>query len=93
MTNTEQLFEKHELEYLETSKAKLEYSDRPDLNAFIMLDKLDGSGDRDIVVHAEHDQIYLDVSDETIENLTEQQVLELLYCGVSYRFNGLHMFV
>lgn len=59
-------------------------SNRPDLHAFILLDSFFEQNDRDIVAAASHDVIYLEVSGEDLENLTDSQVLELTRCGVMY---------
>lgn len=55
-------------------------SNRPDLHAFIMLNELFPKS-RDMVTSASHDQIWLDVSEEEIETLTEEQILELSRSG------------
>ncbi len=59
---------------------------RPDLHAFLLLDELFPVCDkcRNIVRCSEHEQIWLDVSVEQIETLTDAQILELSRCGVAY---------
>ena len=59
-------------------------SNRKDLHAFILLDSLFGTNDRDIVAAASHDVIYLETSSEDFEKLTDGQILELTRCGVMY---------
>lgn len=69
--------------FKEFDDVELKRSSRPDLHAFIMLDELFPKS-RDIVTSASHDQIWLDVSEEEIETLTEEQILELSRSGVFY---------
>lgn len=79
----DELFEKHNDEYLKFERVENKRSSRPDLHAFLLLDEL-FPGTRDIVSHASHDEIYLDIDSDDIEKLTEGQVIELLRCGVLY---------
>jgi hypothetical protein len=39
---------------------------------------------RSIVSAANHDEIWLDISSENIEKLTDNNILELVRCGVRY---------
>jgi hypothetical protein len=66
-------------ELVENKKSK-----RPDLHAFILLDGLFESSDRDIVAAASHDVIYLETSSEDCEKLTDDNIIELTRCGVMY---------
>lgn len=77
------LFTKHEDEFLEHDRIASPLSRRADLHAFILLDRL-VPGPRDMVAAAEHDQIWLDVSLEDLaaSAITEEQVVELVRCGV-----------
>jgi hypothetical protein len=60
-------------------------SSRPDICAFILLDKLIPNVRRDIVCAAEHDEIFLDADCEKLaEVATEEDVLTLVRCGVHY---------
>lgn len=57
-------------------------SNRPDIHAFILLDKL-SPGKSDIVSSADHDQIWLGVDVEDIaEWADEEDILDLIRCGV-----------
>lgn len=60
-------------------------SKRPDLNAFLLIDRLLPS-DRDIVAAASHDEIWLDGRPDDLANAgaTEEDVLDLIRCGVRY---------
>jgi hypothetical protein len=84
-----ELFEKHDEEYHKFDRIlpSERYSNRNDLCAFMYLDKkFDGTGD--IVGAAEHDIIYLDGN---AEELTEDDVIYLLRCGVLYGDDSLYM--
>lgn len=67
-------------------------SRRPDLHAFLMLDEL-FPGTTDMVCSAEHDEIFLDVSEEQVATLTDEQIIELSRCGIRYSGFGLCAFV
>lgn len=70
-------------------------TERPDLFAFALLDKL-VPGTTDIVSSAEHDQIFLETSIEHLaEVINAEQVITLIRCGVMYdsEFEALSMFV
>lgn len=59
-------------------------TERPDLYAFLLLDKL-LPGKSDIVKGAEHDQLWLDTDvDELARVITLEQAVTLLRCGISY---------
>lgn len=87
------LFEKNIDEHCKFENLKNPRSKRPDLHAFLLLDELQPNN-RDIIMAAEHDEIYLEIDLETLI-ITEEQVIELLQCGVSYDSsrNCFYMFV
>lgn len=77
-------FEKFDDEYLKFDRIEAPVSKRPDLHAFLLLDRLipDTS---DIVEASCHDEFFLGI--DTIELagvITEDQVCELRRCGVMY---------
>lgn len=76
-------------EFLAFNKIAVKSTNRPDLHAFILLDKLVSSEahnlgyGHDMVQGAEHDEIFLDVDlDKLAAVITPEQVLELIRCGV-----------
>ena len=78
----EALFEKHEVEYLEFKRVDEPLHKRPDLCAFLLLDKLI-PGDRDIVSGAGHEEIWLDIDLEKLaESATEADIVTLIRCGI-----------
>ena len=84
-------FEKYNDEYLKFELIKNKKSNRPDLHAFLLLDELFPKN-RDMICAASHDQIWLDVDGEDAEKLTEEQIIELVRCGVGYDEDSLCMF-
>lgn len=73
-----------EEEYLEFNRIPNAYrlSNRPDLHAFMLLDRLI-PGQSDIVSAAEHDEFFLDIDQFDLESVaTEDQMLQLIRCGV-----------
>lgn len=87
-------FDKHGEEFLEFERVVFPKSKRPDLHAFLLLDTI-VPGDMDIVAAAEHDEIWLDIEleDLAVAGVTEEQIIELLRCGVRVDDNGLCMYV
>jgi hypothetical protein len=79
-------FAKHEDEYLEFDRIVVKRSNRPDLHAFLLLEELvPGKNGGDMVVSAEHDQIWLDVEPKKLFKVaTEEQLIDLYRCGVMY---------
>lgn len=89
----EKTFESCDDEFLHFERIENPRSKRPDLHAFLLLDEL-CPGDRDMVVAAEHDEIYLVVElDELAAIATLDQIKELVRCGVRCGEDGLCMFV
>lgn len=58
-------------------------SNRTDLHAFILLDGL-FPGKIDILDWAEYEKIWLSIELKDIETLTDNQIEELVQCGVFY---------
>ena len=88
------LFEQHNNEGHKFNLVANKLATRPDLHAFMLLDKLfpDSTG-CDMIGSAEHDQIWLAVHD--LEQLTEENIVELVRCGVFFdsEIKTLSMFV
>ena len=80
----EKRFDAVDGDYLKFDLVSEKLNKRPDLHAFIYLDKLFPVDGRDIISAASHDEIWLDVSEENIEKLTDADILELTRCGVRY---------
>ena len=85
------IFEKFEDEYIKFSRIENKRSTRPDLHAFLLLDEL-FPGNCDMISCAEHDEFWLDIEPEQMEELTEDQILELVRCGVICDYDSLKMF-
>ncbi len=80
--------------FLECAKIPTErrLSNRSDLNAFLLLDSL-FPGTSDIVAGAEHDKIWLDIDIEALDAVAaEEQMLDLIRCGVMSDDDCLAMF-
>lgn len=85
------IFEKHNNEYIKFDQVQNKRSGRPDLHAFLLLDEL-FPGNTDMISASEHDEVYLSIDEEQIETLTEEQIIELVRCGVRYDGECLLMF-
>jgi len=82
-------------DFLKFDKIENPPSGRPDICAFLLLDKL-VPGKSDIVAGAEHDVIFLDVTLAELEVVaTKEDIIYLSRCGVfaSDEYDGLCMFV
>lgn len=79
-------YEEHEDEFLEFRRVKNKFSNRPDLHGFILLDKLvPATGKDDIVICAEHDEIWLGIDvEELLKVATSDQLIELFRCGIMF---------
>ena len=85
MIDLDATFEKHNDDFLEFERVEGKLHSRPDLCAFLLIDKLLPREGRDIVSAAEHDEIYLDADCEKLaEVATEEDILTLTRCGVLY---------
>lgn len=80
------IFEKFNKEYTQFQNVKDKLYHRPDICAFLLLDKLvTDIENRDMVSAAGHDEIWLDVDCEKLAAVaTEEDILTLTRCGVRY---------
>lgn len=88
-------FGKHEDEYLKFERIASPLSQRPDLHAFLLLEKLD-PGTIDIVSAAEDDEIWLATDCTALAKvITDEQVRDLVRCGIMFsdEYDALHLFV
>lgn len=88
-------FDKYSSEFLKFETFINPPHARPDISAFLLLDKL-VPGKTDIVAGAEHDVIFLDTDcDELAQVATPEDIFKLVQCGVflSEEYDGLCMFV
>ena len=86
------LFEKHSDEYLKFERIVAPLSRRPDLHAFILLDRL-VPGKTDMISGARHDEIFLDVElDDLAVVATEENIIDLIRCGIRESEESLAMF-
>jgi hypothetical protein len=72
-------------DYLKFDRVENKLSQRPDLHAFMLLDRLVPGPGRDIISAAEHDQYWIDIDpDKLAAAATEEDILTLIRCGISY---------
>lgn len=89
------VFEEFSDEFLEFARIEKPMHARPDICAFLMLDKL-VPGTHDIVCCAEHDEFWLDVTpDQLAAVATPDDIRDLIRCGLRYdtHADSLGMFV
>lgn len=85
MIDLDATFKKHDADYLRFERVENKLHSRPDICAFLLLDKLLPNDGRDMVCAAEHDEIFLDADcDKLAEVATEEDILTLTRCGVRY---------
>lgn len=77
----------------ENIPAERRLSTRPDIHAFILLNKL-APGTRDMICSSEHDEYFLEPSIDDLAKggATEQDIMDLIRCGVRNGCYGLCMF-
>lgn len=94
MLDLKEVFNKFADDYLKFENIENPEYHRPDMCAFIMLDKLvPQEKDRDMVSAASHDEIWLDIDCEELAKVaTEQDIQTLVRCGIRYSEDGLCMF-
>lgn len=85
MIDLDATFEKHNDDYMKFDRVENKLHSRPDLCAFLLLDKLMPNAGRDMVCAAAHDKSFLDADCEKLaEVATEADILTLTRCGVRY---------
>jgi len=87
----EELFEKNDNEY-NFSTIENKRSTMDDLHAFLLLAEL-APECSSIISGADHDVIYLGPELNELGNITEDQIIELIKCGVHISDGYLQMFV
>lgn len=83
--NIHERFEVVNGDYMKFELVENKRSQRPDLHALMLLDELfpsDNGGD--MVAAAEHDEIWLDIDGEKLNALTDEQIADLVRCGVRH---------
>jgi hypothetical protein len=89
----EKFCDENESEFLNFEAVETKRSNRSDIHAFLLLDEM-FPGTTDMVCAAEHDQIWLDVDiDQLNEIATPEQMMEIYRCGVFEDRGSLSMFV
>ena len=84
MRNLKEFFDSNEDEFLKFDRVENPLSNRLDMHAFMLLDKL-APGTREMVSGAEHDEIYLSIELERLNGVaTDSQLIDLIRCGVRY---------
>lgn len=87
MKTVSEMFESNEHEHCNFEKVENKLSNRSDLHGMILLDKL-FPGSYDIIASAGHDEIWFSIGGEDLESLSEDNVIELLRCGILYDESG-----
>lgn len=80
----EKRFEAADDDYIKFDRIENKRSQRPDMHAWLLLDELFPNPGCDMVCAADHDKIWLDVEGDKLNNLTDDQILELVRCGITY---------
>lgn len=89
-----EMFKVCDIDYLEFDMVEKKLSQRPDIHAFMLLDRLQ-PGSFNMISAAEHDEFTLSIDcDELGKVVTLDQVRDLYRCGVRYseEYNLLSMF-
>ena len=93
MIDIQSAFDAAEEDFLKFNRVVDKLHTRPDICAFLLVDKL-CPGEDDMVSHAQHDEIFLTVDPDALALVaTEADILTLVRCGVRYSEDSLCMFV
>ena len=77
-------FEKYAEENLDFDSIKQKFSQRDDVHALVLLDRL-LPGNGELIGKTDYYGFYLDIEPEELNAIiTDEQIKELLACGVSY---------
>lgn len=93
----EELFKKHDEEFLEFDRVENKLSKRRDVHLFVFLDNLmkESESKCDLISDCEHSKLYfiLDI-EEFCHFATEQDIIEAVRCGLMYsvEFNCLYKY-
>lgn len=96
MIDLKEAFEAHDQEHGKFERIERPAHSRPDLCAFLLLDRLVPGAGRPMISAAEHDEIFLDVDCSKLAKVaTDEDILELTRCGVRFdsTYNCLAKFV
>lgn len=91
MKDINALFEQAEGEYLEFQRVKTKLSPRRDLCAFLLLDSLVPSSENMIEAHDDNLFFGIDVASLARSSITDEQVIDLVRCGVICSGKKLYM--
>ena len=95
----EELFEKHsEDEYLEFERIQNPKHTRRDICAMLIIHEIQSRNESQrqdtMISWAGHEEIYLDVNVEEIsEYITEEEIIDLIRCGVRLEESNFAMFI
>lgn len=95
MKSLHERFKEYDREFLKFERIESPLNNRPDLCAFLMLDKLIPGGTGDIIASAEHDEFYLNFDCDAFNSaVTDEQLRDLVRCGIRYdaEYDSLCMF-
>lgn len=85
MIDIKAAFERCDDEYIKFERVENKLHNRPDICAFLLLDRLMPASGKDMVCAAANDEIFLSVDCEKLaEVATEDDILMLSRCGVRY---------
>lgn len=87
----EERFEQFDDEYLAFEKVETPLSRRPDLHALLLLDEI-SPDTKNILGESSHEGVYLDIDMPAFAyDVTDEQILELVRCGVRLENGGLRI--
>lgn len=87
-------FEKFNEEFIKFDRIKNKRSLKRDMHAFLLLEELFPESKERMVSAASHDVVYLGIEEDMLEKLTDDNIIELIRCGICYNieYDCLYMF-
>ena len=77
-------FEKFNDEFIKFDRIKNKRSLKKDMHAFLLLEELFPESEEEMVAAASHDIVYLSIEEDMLEKLTDDNIIELIRCGIGY---------
>ena len=77
-------FEEFSDEFIKFDRIENKRSLKRDMHAFLLLEELFPESEEEMVATASHDTIYLSIEEDMLEKLTDDNIIELIRCGIGY---------
>ena len=77
-------FEEFNDEFIKFDRIENKRSLKRDMHAFLLLEEIFPESTERMVSAASHDIVYLGIEEDMLEKLTDDNIIELIRCGIGY---------